>query len=46
MTEEDKTIFISGRDQVIENTDYMGNLYARKIHADGRPYHTFRTETG
>ncbi len=45
MTEEDKTIFISGRDQVIENTDYMGNLYARKIHADGRPYHTFRTET-
>ncbi|MCR5214289.1 MAG: pectin methylesterase [Eubacterium sp.] len=27
----------------IKNVIYSGDLYARKLHEDGRPYHTFRT---
>ena len=30
---------------IIENQVYSNDLYARKIHKDGRPYHTFRTST-
>lgn len=40
-----ETFFISERNLDIEGADFTGNLYARKMHADGRPYHTFRTST-
>ena len=36
---------ITDSHQVIENKTYSGDLSARMIHSDGRPYHTFRTYT-
>ncbi|SDZ73257.1 pectinesterase [Lachnospiraceae bacterium NK3A20] len=36
---------ISESNITIENQIYTGDLYARKMHKDGRPYHTFRTAT-
>ena len=36
---------ISENNIVIEDQTYTGDLYARKMHEDGRPYHTFRTAT-
>ncbi len=40
-----ETIVISEDHQVIEDRTFSGNLYAKAPHADGRPYHTFRTAT-
>ena len=36
---------ITGSNQLIEDQTYQGNLSARMPHADGKPYHTFRTYT-
>ena len=36
---------ISQSNQVIANQTYEGSLSARLMHADGKPYHTFRTYT-
>ena len=38
-------ITISENDIIIENKTYSGNLSAFEIHEDGRPRHTFRTQT-
>ena len=29
----------------LRDQTFTGSLYAQMIHADGRPYHTFRTPT-
>ena len=34
---------ISESNITIEGKEFSGSLYARKMHPDGRPYHTFRT---
>ncbi len=34
---------LTERDAVIEDQIFTGNIGARQIHPDGRPYHTFRT---
>ncbi len=36
-------IFLSENDKVYEGLSFRGNIGARMIHEDGRPYHTFRT---
>ena len=36
---------ISESNITIEGKEFSGRLYARKMHPDGRPYHTFRTYT-
>ena len=36
---------ISESDRIITGQNYQGNLSARMIHEDGKPYHTFRTYT-
>lgn len=35
--------FIENSNQVFENQTWSGNEYARRMHEDGRPVHTFRT---
>lgn len=37
--------YINTADSILDGGLYSGNLYARQIHEDGRPYHTFRTYT-
>jgi len=38
-------VTISENGLIIEDKTYTGNLYARQQHPDGRPYHTFRTQS-
>ena len=42
---QQQTIVISDPDQEIVGETYTGSLSARMIHEDGKPYHTFRTQT-
>lgn len=44
-TAGDASLVLSEKNRVIEGQYYTGSLSARTIHADGRPYHTFRTAT-
>ena len=39
------TVYITENDIEIKDRVFTGGLYARMIHEDGRPYHTFRTPT-
>ena len=41
----DETRFLSSESAVYENEHWSGALSAAMTHADGRPYHTFRTAT-
>ncbi len=41
----DTQITLSKSNQVITGKTFDGSLYARMQHEDGRPYHTFRTQT-
>lgn len=37
--------YITTPDSTLDGGFYTGKLYARQMHEDGRPYHTFRTYT-
>lgn len=38
-------IRINGDNEIIQGEHFTGSHYAREIHPDGRPYHTFRSYT-
>ena len=40
-----KQYHISDSNIVIENQEFKGELYAKKMHEDGLPYGTFRSYT-
>ncbi len=42
---DNEQIIISGDNIIIENVIYSGSLSAFELHPDGRPRHTFRTQT-
>jgi len=43
-TDENGSLVIN-KSMIVENAVFSNNLYAKKIHKDKRPYHTFRTST-
>jgi pectinesterase len=45
MDEKYDGMHIGENDLVIEGKQFSGGHYARALHADGKPYHTFRTYT-